>query len=115
MTTPYGVRPEPPYHVAIFTITPSGIDPDGYAAMNQRMVELAEAQPGYLGRESAVLPDGSDLVVIYYADDEAIRAWKQHPEHLEAQELGRHRWLARYRVEIARVERAYDFTAAPGS
>ena len=32
MTTPYWTRPEPPYHVAIFTITPSGTDPEGYAA-----------------------------------------------------------------------------------
>ncbi|GAA1406415.1 antibiotic biosynthesis monooxygenase family protein [Catellatospora coxensis] len=111
MITPYWTRPEPPYHVAIFTITPSGTDPEGYAAMNERMVALAESQPGYLGRESAVLPDGSDLVVIYYADAESIRSWKQHPEHLVAQQLGRQKWLARYRVEVAHVERAYEFAA----
>lgn len=115
MTTPYWTRPEPPYHVAVFTITPSGTDPDGYAAMNERMVELVETQPGYLGRESAVLPDGSDLVVIYFADDASIRAWKGHSEHLLAQQLGREKWLARYRVEVAQVERAYEFTAAPGA
>ncbi|MEU8003905.1 antibiotic biosynthesis monooxygenase [Catellatospora sp. NPDC049111] len=113
MTTPYGHRPEPPYHVAIFTITPSGTDPEGYAAMNERMVTLAEAQPGYLGRESAILPDGSDLVVIYYTDAESIHAWKQNPEHVLAQQLGRQKWLARYRVEVAYVERAYEFTASP--
>ncbi|MEU7823757.1 antibiotic biosynthesis monooxygenase [Catellatospora sp. NPDC049133] len=113
MTTPYWTRPEPPYHVAIFTITPSGTDPEGYAAMNEQMVTLAEAQPGYLGRESAVLPDGSDLVVIYYADAESIHAWKRNPEHVLAQQLGRQKWLARYRVEVAHVERAYEFAAGP--
>jgi heme-degrading monooxygenase HmoA len=112
MTTPYWTRPEPPYYVAVFTITPSGIDPEGYAETNKRMVALAEAQPGYLGRESAVLPDGSDLVVIYYADAESIRAWKRNPEHVGAQRLGRQKWLGRYRVEIARVERAYEFAAS---
>ncbi|WP_020524699.1 antibiotic biosynthesis monooxygenase family protein [Catelliglobosispora koreensis] len=112
MSTPYWTRPEPPYYVAVFTITASGIDPDGYAEMNERMVELAVAQPGYLGRESALLPDGTDIVLIYYTDDESIRAWQQHPEHLEAQRLGREKWHARYRVEIARVERAYEFAAS---
>ncbi|HEY1180114.1 MAG TPA: antibiotic biosynthesis monooxygenase [Phytomonospora sp.] len=114
MTTPYWTRPEPPYYVTVFTITPSGVDPDGYAAMNDRMVELATRQPGYLGRESTVLADGSDLTVIYYTDAASIRAWQQHPEHLEAQRLGKGRWLARYRVEIARVERAYEFAAEEG-
>ena len=114
MTTPYFVRPEPPYHVAVFTITPSGTDPDGYTEMNKRMVELVEAHPGYLGREAAVLPDGSDLVVIYFADAESIRAWKRNPEHVVAQQLGRQRWLAHYRVEVARVERAYEFAASSG-
>lgn len=111
MTTPYWTRPEPPYYVAVFTITPSGVDPDGYAAMNDRMAELAERQPGYLGRESALLPDGSDLTVIYYTDAASIQAWRRHPEHLDAQRLGREKWLAHYRVEIAHVERAYEFTA----
>ncbi|MFE9694843.1 antibiotic biosynthesis monooxygenase family protein [Micromonospora sp. NPDC005806] len=115
MATPYWTRPEPPYHVAIFTITPSGIDPEGYAEMNKRMVKLAEAQPGYLGRESAVLPNGSDLVVIYYADAESIRTWKRNSEHVVAQRLGRQKWLARYRVEVARVERAYEFAAGPSA
>ncbi|GHJ47965.1 hypothetical protein Cs7R123_53070 [Catellatospora sp. TT07R-123] len=113
MITPYRDRPEPPYYAVIITSTPSGTDPEGYAAMGRRMGELGAAQPGYLGRESMYAPDGSDLTVIYYRDPESIRAWQQHPEHLEAQRLGRDRWYARYRVEVARVERTYDFTAPP--
>lgn len=111
MTTPYWTRPEPPYYVVIFTITPSGADPDGYAAMNERMVGFAERQPGYLGRETALIADGSEMTTVYYTDAASIQAWRRHPEHLEAQRLGREKWLARFRIEIARVERAYDFTA----
>ena len=36
--------------------------------------------------------------------------WKAHPEHLEAQSLGKSTWYSAYRVEITRVERAYYFT-----
>ncbi|MEU6810509.1 hypothetical protein ABZ920_16245 [Streptomyces sp. NPDC046831] len=54
--------------------------------------------------------DGRDLTVIYYAAEASIAAWKAHPEHLEAQRLGRARWYASYSVEVPRVERAYAFT-----
>lgn len=108
MTTSF-VRPEPPYYAVIITSSPAA-DLAGYAAMSQRMAELGEVQPGYLGRESMTDKDGRDLVVIYYADEESIRAWKAHPEHLEAQRLGRERWYSSYSVEVARVERAYAFS-----
>lgn len=39
--------------------------------------------------------------------EESIHAWKQHADHIMAQELGRARWYARYRVEVARIERSY--------
>lgn len=87
----------------------NGVDPDGYAAMSKRMGELGSAQPGYLGRESQTGADGRELTVIYYRDAESIRAWQQHPEHLEAQRLGKERWYADYRIEVAQVERTYDF------
>ncbi|MGW4277497.1 antibiotic biosynthesis monooxygenase family protein [Streptomyces seoulensis] len=102
------VRPEPPYYAVIITTRPAA-DLDGYAAMGARMAELGEAQPGYLGRESLTDADGRDLTVLYYADAASIAAWKAHPEHLEAQRLGRERWYSSYRVEVARVERAYAF------
>jgi heme-degrading monooxygenase HmoA len=54
--------------------------------------------------------DGRDLVVIYYADEASIAAWKAHPEHLQAQRLGRARWYSSYSVEVARVERAYAYS-----
>jgi heme-degrading monooxygenase HmoA len=101
-------RPEPPYYAVIITSQLSD-DLEGYAAMNQRMAELGEAQPGYLGRESMTDEHGRDLVVIYYADEASISAWKAQPEHLEAQRLGRERWYTSYSVEVARVERGYAF------
>jgi heme-degrading monooxygenase HmoA len=109
VASPYRSRPEPPYYAVIITSTPSGEDPEGYAEMGRRMAELGQAQPGYLGRESMIAEDGSDLTVIYYADAASIEAWKAHPEHVRAQRLGQERWYDRYRVEVAVVERTYAF------
>ncbi|CAM3826485.1 antibiotic biosynthesis monooxygenase [Kibdelosporangium persicum] len=102
-------RPQPPYYAVIITSTLTDQDPDGYAAMSERMAELGKRQPGYLGRESQTGADGRELTVLYYQDAESITAWKQHPEHLEAQRLGRERWYADYHIEVAKVERLYGF------
>jgi len=102
-------RPEPPYYAVIITSTLDADNLDGYPQMDARMGELGPAQPGYLGRESRTDPDGRELTVLYYRDAESIAAWKQHPEHVEAQRRGREQWYAGYHIEVARVERAYGF------
>lgn len=108
-TEPAAVRPEPPYYAAILSTWRTSEDPDGYAEMGARMVRLAEAQPGYLGRDSLEGQEGRELSVVYYDTEEAIRRWAEHAEHLVAQRLGRERWYEAYEVRIARVERAYHF------
>jgi heme-degrading monooxygenase HmoA len=102
-------RPEPPYYAVIVSSKLDADHLDGYAAMDQRMTELGRAQPGYLGRESKTDADGRELTVLYYRDAESIAAWKQQPDHLEAQRRGREQWYADYRIEVAKVERAYTF------
>ncbi|MGY0230427.1 antibiotic biosynthesis monooxygenase family protein [Longispora urticae] len=108
-TEPAATRPEPPYYAAILSTWLSGEDPDGYADMGARMAELAEAQPGYLGRDSLDGKDGHELTVVYYDTEDSIRRWAEHAEHLVAQRLGRERWYEAYEVRIARVEREYRF------
>jgi len=101
---PIAATPEPPYYAVIFTSRRTAGD-NGYAAMADHMVELAAAEPGYLGIESA--RDEIGLSVSYWADLESIRRWKRNLEHREAQRLGRETWYSEYRVRIARVERDY--------
>ncbi|HWP19469.1 MAG TPA: antibiotic biosynthesis monooxygenase, partial [Burkholderiaceae bacterium] len=99
---PIAQTPEPPYYAVVFTSHP-GADQDGYAETAHRMVALASRQPGFLGIEAA----GSDpqIVVSYWRDAEAIRAWKAHAEHQLAQRLGRERWYGAFRVRVCKVER----------
>jgi heme-degrading monooxygenase HmoA len=99
--------PAPPYHVAILKVARTAEDAAGYAETLARMRDLAQRQPGYLGHESATTAGGDELTLVYYTDDEAIRAWHDEPEHLVAQHLARSRWYERYEVHIARIERAY--------
>lgn len=101
--------PKPPYYAVIFTSIRTPLEPEEYAAMATAMHALAEQQPGFLGVESAREEVG--ITVSYWRDEASILAWKRAADHLAAQRLGRERWYAAYAVRVARVERAYDFTA----
>jgi heme-degrading monooxygenase HmoA len=98
--------PPPPYYAVIFTSTRTAVD-GGYAGMAARMFELAAAQPGFLGMESA--RDGLGITISYWATLEAISAWKRNAEHQVAQELGRSQWYEAFQTRICRVERDYGF------
>ena len=94
------------YYVVIFTSTRTEIEA-GYAEMANKMVELAKAQPGYIGMESARSEIG--ITVSYWESLEAIQKWKANLDHLEAQEKGKTTWYKNYKVRIAKVEREYEF------
>ncbi|WP_296764601.1 antibiotic biosynthesis monooxygenase [Sediminimonas sp.] len=100
--------PEPPYFAVIFTSQRHAREGDGYDAMATTMVELAAAQAGFLGMESARGPDGLGITVSYWNSEAAITAWKDNARHRVAQRLGKAGWYDRYCLRIARVERQYE-------
>ena len=104
--------PQPPYYAVIFTSRRTDGD-NGYARMADRMVEMAQRQPGFLGVESVRDGDGIGITVSYWSSEADIAHWKADIDHLEAQQRGRSTWYAEYAVRVARVERAYAFAAAP--
>jgi heme-degrading monooxygenase HmoA len=102
--------PEPPYLAVIFSsqrtrCAEGNADERGYAAMAERMVELARLQPGFLGVESARDAEGFGITVSYWRDEAAIAAWKAHAEHAVAQRLGREAWYGEFQLRVCRVER----------
>ncbi|MEH6472202.1 MAG: antibiotic biosynthesis monooxygenase [Halopseudomonas sp.] len=104
--------PKPPYYAVIFTNlrTDGGRVEDGYAAMAERMAELAAQQPGFLGFETAregSSVDSLGITVSYWVDLESIKSWKANAEHLEAQRLGHEKWYSAFKTRIAKVERDY--------
>jgi heme-degrading monooxygenase HmoA len=114
-SSPLAQTPLPPYYAVIFTSQRTDADAAGYAAAAERMVELAAAQPGFLGVESVRGSDGVGITVSYWDSLEAIRRWHAQAEHRVAQAQGKATWYARFRLRICCVERAYDFEAdSPG-
>ena len=102
-------RIPPPYVAVIFSSVRTPGDA-GYGATAQRMEELASAQRGYLGIESARGDDGFGITVSYWVNEDAARAWKRVTEHLDAQRRGRDEWYESYTVRVASVSREYGST-----
>ena len=98
--------PATPYYAVIFTSLRTEGD-HGYDAMSDRMVALAQQQPGFLGFESA--REALGVSVYYWTSLAAIRAWKANADHLLAQKQGCDDWYTRYKIRIAKVERDYGF------
>ncbi|WP_407310713.1 antibiotic biosynthesis monooxygenase family protein [Pseudomonas sp. nanlin1] len=96
-----------PYYVVTFTSLRTAHDVAGYAQAAQRMVELAQQQPGFLGVESARGDDGLGITLSYWSSEEAIKAWYAHAEHSEARKQGRACWYQQFTTRVCRVERNY--------
>lgn len=115
MQTPGPVAtPRPPYHAVVFTSVRDEQPGDGYGVTAARMEQLAAAQPGFLGIESARGPDGLGITVSYWATAEAAGAWGRDAEHRLVQQLGRDKWYRWYSIRFCQVERAHDFTRPGG-
>ena len=99
--------PEPPYYAVIFTST-LGDDDNGYDAMGQAMVDLAQHQPGFIGIETTRGADGLGMTVSYWKDEASIQAWKAQSQHMLAQKNGIERWYSHYELRVAKIERAYS-------
>lgn len=96
----------------IFIARRTARDDAGYARAAHAMVALAAAQPGYAGIESVRGDDGVGITISYWTDEAAAAAWRDHPEHARIREAGRARWYEWYAVQVARVERGYDWRRA---
>ena len=97
------------YYTVIFTAQRSLSGDDMYEITADRMVTLAQQQPGFLGVESVRGDDGIGITVSYWTDRDAIARWRGHAEHMVAQAMGRQEFYDWYRIRVAEVvsERAF--------
>ena len=91
------------------TVLRTGIDMEAYERVGMRMYELATKMPGFVSFTEAPLGDGESLAIVAFDSDAALAAWRHHPEHLEAQKLGREQFYERYAVQVCTVSRSYDW------
>jgi heme-degrading monooxygenase HmoA len=100
--------PPPPYYAVIFSSRRTAAGDADYAATADRMFELVQNQPGFLGAESTRGADGFGITVAYFDSEKSIALWRQHAEHAAARARGKREWYEHVELRIAKVERAYS-------
>ncbi len=108
MTSRFAQNLKSPYYAVIFANQHTGDDEKKYGETADRMVELAQDIPGYLGIESTRDETGFGITVSYWETEEAIKLWKEQAEHAAAQEMGISSWYEHYELRVAKIERAYS-------
>ena len=93
-------------YTSAFTFAKREYD-DEFHRLNALIDAVAQANPGYLGRESWQAVEGTCRNVTYYWRDlESLHAVSRDPAHREAKRQYE-RWYRGYHIVIAEVVRAY--------
>jgi heme-degrading monooxygenase HmoA len=103
----------------VFVVFRSRWRPDADQALaerlGQRMHELATAMPGFVSyKDFANQEDGEQLTHVEFEDDESLLAWRNHPEHLAAQEAARRHLFSAYEITVGHAVRRYRFDNEAG-
>ena len=86
------------------------IDYAAYEADAARMLELAQAQPGYLSFKSYVADDGEVIALSEWADEASALAWRRVAEHTEVQGRGRADYYDSYTLFACDNPRNHGFS-----
>jgi heme-degrading monooxygenase HmoA len=96
----------------VLTIFRSRLRPeyrDEYGTVAERMDELARGMPGFVSLKTFTAEDGERVSIVEFASEETQAAWRDHPEHRQAQQLGRERFYSEFTIQVCRVERQSRF------
>jgi heme-degrading monooxygenase HmoA len=80
-----------------------------YAPLAERMLELARTMKGFVSFAHYVAPDGERISVVEFDSEVAARAWRDHPEHRDAQHRGRNDFYSWYRLQVCNQVREVVF------
>jgi heme-degrading monooxygenase HmoA len=85
---------------------------ESYFEMVARMRELALSKYGCT-EFIAVTEGNQEIAISYWPSLAQIEIWRQDLEHLVAQELGRSKWYASFRVQTVEIIRQFGSLESP--
>ena len=102
----------------IFEVEPHNGKAQEYLDIAARLRPELEKSDGFISVErfESIYRPGKYVSISYWRDADAVRAWRTHTEHQQAQAKGRQEIFADYRIRVAQVVRdygIYDRAEAP--
>lgn len=96
--------------VVLFSATPrADLDRQDYQRASARMRELVATVPGFISYNTYRAEDGEAVAIVRFDSEEALDAWRCHPEHREIQDKGRRSYYHEYWVQVCSTLREYRF------
>lgn len=83
---------------------------DEYQAELERIWEIAIKQPGFISTKKYYSDDGDALSIQEWESPEYLRAWRDHPVHVEARRRGREEFYQDFTIYICDEPRKYEFS-----
>ena len=83
----------------------------GYLPTAERMEALVRTMPGYLWHKTFAAEDGERVTLFAFESLEQLTAWRDQPEHREAQRRGRAEFYAEYSLQVCTPLREASFPA----
>jgi len=99
------MRPEPGQVVTVFR-SRLRRDADAYPEHAARMSALAQQMPGYVEHKAFTAADGERVTLVTFADQASHDAWRDHPEHRQAQRAGVRDYYEEYSISVGEVDKA---------
>jgi len=79
---------------------------DDHPAAKQQACRAEARYPIYIAHKGFRADDGERVTIVEFEHEEGQRAWRTHPEHIEAQKLGRSKYYEMYDIKVCNV--TYD-------
>lgn len=98
----------------VITVFRSRLRPEAaaaYAPHAERIERIARGTPGFRSIKTFTADDGERVSIVEFETLEAVDAWRRHPDHVEAQRLGRERYYLEYEIHTGEPARSSRFRA----
>lgn len=80
-----------------------------YRQFAPEIERLARSRPGFVSIDSYADDSGARVSIVEFESEATLRAWREHPRHLEAQRLGRERFYSEYSITVSSKLREANF------
>lgn len=109
------MKPEQGQIVTVFRshLVDDPVARDAYHDHAARMAALADTMPGLVERKLFTAEDGERLTLVTFADRATHNAWRDHPDHREAQRAGVRTYYESYSIAVGPTETASHFERRP--
>ena len=99
-------------YVVIFEVRPKPGREQDYLGIAQQLRAELEQIDGFVSVErfASLYNEGKMLSLSFWRDEAAVKRWRKHARHREAQQRGREDIFADYRIRVGTVVRDYGMT-----